>query len=159
MNLHDNDLMPIDATPADRDRIVKDFIRACRHNGIMVPMTTVNLFFDPVFRDGAFTANDDRVRVRRSETCGRWISARSSAQKIFVLWGGREGTETDVPSAGRSRQTTARGGQLLSECRSIGNAASGSRSDQADEPWRHLYATTGAYLRFIATLDHRRWSG
>src|ERR1700682_4312306 len=30
VNLHDNDLVPIDASPADRDRIVKEFKGACR---------------------------------------------------------------------------------------------------------------------------------
>ena len=50
VNLHDNDLVPIDATPAERDRIVKEFQDACRRHGIVVPMATVNLFFDPVFR-------------------------------------------------------------------------------------------------------------
>src|SRR5215217_1875461 len=63
VNLHDNDLVPIDATSADRDRIVAGFKRACDRHGIVVPMATVNLFFDPVFRDGAFTANDARVRA------------------------------------------------------------------------------------------------
>ena len=29
VNLHDNDLVPIDATPADRDRIVREFKAAC----------------------------------------------------------------------------------------------------------------------------------
>src|SRR6202007_2373209 len=62
VNLHDNDLVPIDATPADRARMVREFLGACRRHGIVVPMATVNLFFDPVFRDGAFTANDARVR-------------------------------------------------------------------------------------------------
>src|SRR3954469_18868930 len=63
VNLHDNDLVPIDATPSERDRIVRDFQSACRRSGIAVPMATVNLFYDPVFRDGAFTANDPRVRA------------------------------------------------------------------------------------------------
>ena len=58
VNLHDNDLVPIDATPADRDRIVREFKAACQKHGIAVPMATVNLFYDPVFRDGAFTSND-----------------------------------------------------------------------------------------------------
>ena len=38
VNLHDNDLVPIDATPSERDRIVKDFQSACRRHGIVVPM-------------------------------------------------------------------------------------------------------------------------
>src|ERR1700738_3494084 len=63
VNLHDNDLVPIDATPAERGRIVQEFARACQRHGIVVPMATVNLFYDPVFRDGAFTANDPRVRA------------------------------------------------------------------------------------------------
>jgi len=63
VNLHDNDLVPIDATAAERDRIVSAFAGACRTHGIVVPMATVNLFYDPVFRDGAFTSNDARVRA------------------------------------------------------------------------------------------------
>src|SRR5262245_36745262 len=51
VNLHDNDLVPIDATPAERDQIVNSFRGACEQNGLKVPMATVNLFFDPVFRD------------------------------------------------------------------------------------------------------------
>src|SRR5438309_1429908 len=58
VNLHDNDLVPIDASPSERDRIVKEFQKACSRHGIVVPMATVSLFFDPVFRDGAFTSND-----------------------------------------------------------------------------------------------------
>src|SRR6185436_16490391 len=63
VNFHDNDLVPIDATPSERDKIVKDFKAACQEHNIVVPRATVNLFFDPIFRDGAFTANDPRVRA------------------------------------------------------------------------------------------------
>ena len=63
VNLHDNDLVPMDARPGERDRIVAAFKSACSDHGIVVPMATVNLFFDPVFRDGAFTSNDARVRA------------------------------------------------------------------------------------------------
>src|SRR6266849_8289782 len=49
VNLHDNDLVPIDAKPAERDQIVRKFKGACKEHGITVPMATVNLFFDPVF--------------------------------------------------------------------------------------------------------------
>ncbi len=58
VNLHDNDLVPIDATAAERDKIVCGFKKACERNHIVVPMATVNLFYHPVFRDGAFTSND-----------------------------------------------------------------------------------------------------
>ena len=49
---HDNDLVPIDATPAERDRIVSDFRKALDATGVTVPMATTNLFTDPVFKDG-----------------------------------------------------------------------------------------------------------
>jgi Sugar (pentulose and hexulose) kinases len=79
VNLHDNDLVPIDASPSDRDRIVTSFKAACNRHGIVVPMATVNLFYDPVFRDGAFTSNDSRSRVRAGEDQagdGPWRGAR-----------------------------------------------------------------------------------
>ena len=63
VNLHDNDLVPIDATASERDRIVREFQAACKQHGVCVPMATVNLFYEPVFRDGAFTANDPAVRA------------------------------------------------------------------------------------------------
>ena len=44
VNLHDNDLVPIDATPAERDGIVREFKTVCERSGITVPMATVNLF-------------------------------------------------------------------------------------------------------------------
>src|SRR5436190_12244108 len=63
VNLHDNDLVPIDATPAEHDRIVSEFKKALDDTGTKVPMATTNLFFDPSFKDGAFTSNDPKVRA------------------------------------------------------------------------------------------------
>src|SRR3954464_1657717 len=63
INFHDNDLVPIDATAAERDRIVSTFRRALDAAGMVVPMATTNLFTDPIFRDGAFTSHDARVRA------------------------------------------------------------------------------------------------
>ena len=97
VNLHDNDLVPRDASGAERARIVKEFNSACRRHGIVVPMATVNLFYDAVFRDGAFTANDAEVRTYalRKTKQAMDLGAELGAT-IFVLWGGREGTETDA---------------------------------------------------------------
>src|SRR5262249_22674395 len=97
VNLHDNDLVPIDATPGEHDRIVKSFRRACKEHGLVVPMATVSLFYDPIFRDGAFTANDPRVRAFAVQKTMRAMDLGAElGAKIFVLWGGREGTETDA---------------------------------------------------------------
>ncbi len=97
VNLHDNDLVPIDATPTERDIIVREFQRACKDSGLVVPMATVSLFFHPVFRDGAFTANDPEVRAYAVQKTMRAMDLGAElGAKIFVLWGGREGTETDA---------------------------------------------------------------
>src|SRR5437763_11086542 len=61
VNLHDNDLVPRDASPSERDRIVREFKQVLADTGMKVPMATTNLFSDPVFRDAAFTRNDARV--------------------------------------------------------------------------------------------------
>ena len=62
VNLHDNDLVPRDASPAEWTRIVADFKRALDDHGIRVPMATTNLFGDPVFRDILSSAVADRRR-------------------------------------------------------------------------------------------------
>ena len=63
VNFHDNDLIPIDATPAEAEAIKKDFRKALDDTGLVVPMATTNLFGDPIFKDGAFTSNDPKVRA------------------------------------------------------------------------------------------------
>ena len=63
VNLHDNDLVRIDASAEERSRIVREFKQALDDHGMKVPMATTNLFYDPVFKDGAFTSNDPRVRL------------------------------------------------------------------------------------------------
>src|ERR1051326_5645788 len=44
VNFHDNDLVPFDATPQERDKIVAEFKRALDATGMVVPMVTTNLF-------------------------------------------------------------------------------------------------------------------
>ena len=113
VNLHDNDLVPIDASPSDRDRIVKDFKAACSRHGIVVPMATVNLFYDPVFRDGAFTANDARVRAYALQKTKQAmdLGAELGAEHLRALGRTRRHRDRRVPPAGRSDQAAARGGE------------------------------------------------
>src|SRR5436190_21194588 len=49
VNFHDNDLVPIDATPSERNQIVREFKAAVQASGLKVPMVTTNLFSDPAF--------------------------------------------------------------------------------------------------------------
>ena len=97
VNLHDNDLLPIDVTLADRNRIVADFNSALKQHGLVVPMATTNLFSDPAFKDGAFTSNDPKVRALALQKTMQSIDLGVElGAQIYVFWGGREGTETDV---------------------------------------------------------------
>src|SRR5262252_322054 len=163
VNLHDNDLVPIDATPAERDRIVAGFSRACQRDGIVVPMATVNLFFDPVFRDGAFTSNDPRVRAFAVQKTMRAMDLGAElGAKIFVLWGGREGTETDA--CRRPHEAIERLREAIDYlCEYSIDRQYGFRfalEAKPNEPRGDIYmATTGAYLGFIPTLAHPEMVG
>jgi xylose isomerase len=97
VNFHDDDLIPIDASAADRDRIVRDFKKALSETGLKVPMATTNLFGDPSFKDGAFTSNDARVRAYALQKTMRNIDLGVElGAKVYVFWGGREGVETEA---------------------------------------------------------------
>src|SRR5437868_4474560 len=96
VNLHDNDLVPIDASPSERDRIVTEFKRALSDYGMKVPMATTNLFFDPIFKDGAFTSNDPKVRAYAVQKTMRSMDLGAElGAEVYVFWGGREGSEVD----------------------------------------------------------------
>ena len=163
VNLHDNDLVPIDATPAERDRIVKSFAAACKRCGLVVPMATVSLFFDPVFRDGAFTANDPAVRAYAIQKTMRAMDIGAElGAKIFVLWGGREGTETD--SCRRAEEAVKRLREAVNYlCEYSMDKKYGygfALEAKPNEPRGDIYmATTGNYLGFIPTLDHPEMVG
>ena len=158
VNLHDNDLVPIDASAADRDRIVKEFQQACKDHDVVVPMATVNLFYDPVFRDGAFTCNDARVRAYALQKTMRAMDLGAElGAGIFVLWGGREGTETDAcrrPDDAIKRLREA----VDYLCEYSVDRKYGYRfalEAKPNEPRGDIYmATTAAYLGLIPTLAH-----
>jgi xylose isomerase len=163
VNFHDNDLVPIDATPQERDRIVSDFRHACEEQGIVVPMATVNLFYDAVFRDGAFTANDKQVRALALQKTMRAMDLGAECgAKIFVLWGGREGVETDA--CRRADEAVKRLREALNYlCEyslSQGYDYKFAMEAKPNEPRADIYMpTTGAYLALISTLDHPEMVG
>ena len=158
VNLHDNDLVPIDATKSERDQIVREFKRACDEAGLKVPMATVNLFYDPVFRDGAFTANDPAVRAYAVQKTMHAMDIGAELEaKVFVLWGGREGVETDAcrradDAIKRFREAVD---YLCEYSIDKGYDYRFALEAKPNEPRADIYfPTTGAYLAFIATLAH-----
>ena len=97
VNLHDDDLVPPGSTAAERDAIVERFRTALDDTGLRVPMATTNLFSRPVFKEGAFTANDPRVRrLAVAKTFEAMDLGAELGAEVYVMWGGREGCETDA---------------------------------------------------------------
>jgi xylose isomerase len=97
VNFHDDDLVPPGSSTAERDQIVARFRRALDDTGLRVPMATTNLFSQPIFKDGAFTANDPKVRryALRKTIDAIDLGAELGAA-VYVMWGGREGVECDA---------------------------------------------------------------
>lgn len=163
VTLHDNDLIPIDATPAERDRIVAKFKDKAQALGLKVPMMTVNLFTDPVFRDGAFTSNRKPVReyaIRK--TLDAIDVAHELGAEVFVLWGGREGVEVDASKD--ARDALKRYQEAVNFlCEYVLDRNYGLKfalEAKPNEPRGDLFLpTTGAMLGFIATLAHPEMVG
>lgn len=158
VNFHDNDLVPITATAAERDKIVSDFKKALDETGIVVPMATTNLFYDPAFRDGAFTSNDPEVRAYAlQKTMASMDLGAELGAKVYVFWGGREGTETD---AGKDPLDAGKWFRealnfLCEYSMDQGYDYRFALEAKPNEPRSDIYLpTTGAMLGFIATLDH-----
>ncbi len=163
VNLHDNDLVPIDATPGQRDRIVAAFRQALAETGLVVPMATTNLFSHPVFKDGAFTSNDPRVRAFALQKTMRAIDLGAAlGAQIYVFWGGREGVETDaakdpVLAIHRTREAM---NFLCEYVLDQGYDLRFALEAKPNEPRADIYnATTGHMLALIATLDHPEMVG
>jgi xylose isomerase len=163
VNFHDNDLIPVDATPTDEAQIKKDFRKALKDTGLKVPMATTNLFGDPIFKDGAFTSNDPKVRAFALQKTMKAIDLGVEfGAKVYVFWGGREGTETDssksaVEAIKRNREAM----NFLCEY-ALDNKYNLKFALEAkpNEPRGDIYnATTGHMLAFISTLDHPEMVG
>jgi xylose isomerase len=163
VNLHDEDLVPIDASPRARDAIVAEFKRALADHGLVVPMATTNLFSDPVFRDGAFTASDPRVRAyARSKTMRAIDLGVELGAHTYVFWGGREGVETDACRDPRDALAWLREAldYLCAYCKDQGYRLRFALEAKPNEPRSDIYLpTTGAMLGFIATLAHPEMVG
>ncbi len=163
VNFHDNDLVPIDATPAEKAQIIKDFKQALNDTGIVVPMATTNLFSDPTFKDGAFTSNDPQVRAYALHKTMHAIDMGvDMGAKIYVFWGGREGTETDaskdpITAIKRNREAM---NYLCEYVKDQGYDLKFALEAKPNEPRGDIYnATTGNMLAFIETLDNPEMVG
>jgi xylose isomerase len=95
VTFHDDDLIPFGSSDTERESHIKRFRQALDATGMKVPMATTNLFTHPVFKDGAFTANDRDVRRYALRKTIRNIDlAVELGASVYVAWGGREGAES-----------------------------------------------------------------
>jgi xylose isomerase len=158
VNLHDEDLIPFGSPAGDRDRIVAQFKAALDDHGMVVPMATTNLFSQPIFKDGAFTASDPTVRAfALQKTMAAIDLGVELGARIFVCWGGREGTEADACRDVRDAIAWHRECMnfLCGYVRDQGYELRFALEPKPNEPRGDLYLpTVGHMLAFIETLDH-----
>lgn len=157
VNFHDDDLVPFGSSAAARDRIVAEFKTALEESGLKVPMATTNLFSQPIFKDGAFTSSDPKVRAFATQKVMHAMDLGAEfGAETYVFWGGREGSEVD---AAKNPLDTFK---WFRESLNFLNAYQKEQGygfrialeAKPNEPRGDIYlATTGNMLGFIETLD------
>lgn len=163
VTFHDEDLIPFGSAATVREQRIKQFRAAVDETGLAVPMVTTNLFSQPVFKDGGLTSNDRGVRryALRKVMCNMDLAAELGA-KTYVLWGGREGTETDAAkdvrvALDRYAEAIDTLAQYVLDRRYEMRLA---LEPKPNEPRGDiLLPTIGHALAFIARLQHHRLVG
>jgi xylose isomerase len=160
---HDNDVVPFEASASQRAQILKDVKKGMSDWGIKATMATTNLFYHPVFKDGAFTSTDPAIRAYATQKVMSAIDvAADMAAEVFVFWGGREGVEVDAS------KDPVEAGKWFREalnflCEYVlanGYTIKFSIEPKPNEPRGDLFLpTVGSVLAFIATLDHPEMCG
>jgi xylose isomerase len=163
VTFHDNDLIPFGSDDKAREQHIKRFRQALDETGLVVPMATTNLFTHPVFKDGAFTANDrDIRRFALRKTMRNLDLAAELGASTYVFWGGREGSEvdagTDLAAAlDRFREAIDTLAQYVVD---RGYDLRFALEPKPNEPRGDIFLpTVGHMLAFISTLDHEEMVG
>jgi xylose isomerase len=163
VNLHDNDLVPFGASAHERDRIVREFKQALSDYGMAFPMATTNLFFHPIFKDGAFTSVNPEVRAfALQKTMAAIDLGVELGASTYVFWGGREGVDSEaskdpVVAIERMRYAINFLSQYVID---KGYNLRFALEPKPNEPRSDTYfATIGHMLGFIYTLDHPEMIG
>ncbi len=157
VNFHDDDLVPFGSSAAQREAILTRFRRALDDTGMRVPMATTNLFSQPAFKEGAFTANDPAVRrYALRKTLDAIDLGVELGATVFVMWGGREGCEVDA--AKDVRLALDRYKEAVDACcayaRDRGYDLRFAIEPKPNEPRGDLFLpTVGHALAFIGSLE------
>jgi xylose isomerase len=158
VNFHDNDVFDFDDAPADRDAKIAAFRKALDETGLVVTTATTNLFGHPVFKDGAFTANERSVRrLALAKVMRNLDLAAELGARTYVFWGGREGAESGAAKDVRAAlDRYAEGLNLLSQyVTDQGYPIRFAIEPKPNEPRGDiLLPTVGHALAFIEQLAH-----
>jgi xylose isomerase len=155
---HDNDIVPFGCSAAERDRHIREIKKLMADLDIKATMATTNLFYHPIFKDGAFTSTDPAIRAFATQKVMNCLDiANEMGAKVFVFWGGREGTEVDASKDPVEAAKWFREAlnflceYVLEQDYDIKFAI----EPKPNEPRGDLYLpTVGSVLGFIANLDH-----
>ncbi|HEV3447466.1 MAG TPA: TIM barrel protein [Gemmataceae bacterium] len=155
---HDNDIIPFEADAKQKKQILSDVKKALGDWGIKATMATTNLFYHPLFKDGAFSSTDPAIRLFATQKVMNALDvAAELGTQVFVFWGGREGVEVDASKDPVEATKWFREAiNFLCEY-VIANDydIKFSIEPKPNEPRGDLYLpTVGSVLAFIATLDH-----
>ena len=158
VTFHDDDLIPFGSDEAERERRIDGFKKALEETGLVVPMATTNLFTHPVFKEGAFTANDRGVRRFAMRKVMRNLDlAAELGARTYVFWGGREGSETEATKDVRAALDRFRESldTLAQYCIDNGYDIRFALEPKPNEPRGDiLLPTVGHALAFIESLEH-----
>ena len=160
---HDNDVLPFDASAGQRESILREVKKVMADTGIKATMATTNLFYHPVFKDGAFTSTDPAIRAFATQKVMFALDVAAELNTgVFVFWGGREGVEVDASKDPVEATKWFRDSLnfLCNYVLSQGYNIKFSIEPKPNEPRGDLYLpTVGSVLAFIATVDHPEMCG
>jgi xylose isomerase len=163
VNFHDNDVFDFDATESERDKRINDFRQALADTGLVVTTATTNLFGHPMFKDGAFTANDRDVRRFALAKVMRNLDlAAELGASVYVCWGGREGAESGASKDVRAALARYKEALdvLCSYVLDHGYQLRFAIEPKPNEPRGDiLLPTAGHALAFITELEHSEMVG
>ncbi|WP_436791837.1 xylose isomerase [Yinghuangia sp. YIM S10712] len=163
VTFHDDDLIPFESDEPARDKAIAAFRAALDQTGLIVPMATTNLFTHPVFKDGAFTANDRGIRRYALRKVMRNIDlAAELGARTYVFWGGREGCESDAAKDVRVALDRYKEAvdTLCAYVRDRGYDLRFALEPKPNEPRGDMFLpTVGHGLAFIERLEHPEMVG
>jgi xylose isomerase len=156
-NFHDDDLVPFGSSPVETDRILDETRRIMDGEGLVASMATTNMFSHPIFKDGALTSADARVRAYARQKAMRAADMGDALGcSVFVMWGGREGLEVEASRDSVEALRWYREGVefIAGYLADRGSPMRIAMEPKPSEPRGDIYLpTAGSVLGFIATLD------